>query len=53
MLFFGQLLLLLNFHYSEARINAVRNLLLGDFCIVLTTSGIRIGEGMLHTNFAV
>jgi len=29
---------------SEARINTVRNLLLGDFCMALTNSGIRIGE---------
>ena len=31
---------------GEAHVNAVRNLLLGDFCIVLTNFGFRIGEGM-------
>ena len=34
---------------GEARVDAVQNLLLSDFCIVLTNFGIGIGEGMPHT----
>jgi hypothetical protein len=32
---------------GEAHINTIQNLLLGGFCIILTSFGIRIGEGMV------
>ena len=47
----------LNYHLciiGEDHVNAVQNLLLSNFCIVLTNFGIRIGEGMpctIPTNF--